>query len=81
MAQLFSAEYWLLWAVVLAAALFFPARNLIWVLYVRRATAKSGSKIGDAEKARLRVRASVTAGLICAIFALLYTRTLFGGGS
>lgn len=79
MAELFSPQYWLLWAVVLAVALFFPVRQLIWVLYVRRAQNAQGAELDDAEKERLKRRASVTSALLCLVFSLLYTMHLYSG--
>ena len=79
MAQLFSQDYFLLWAAVLAIALFLPVRQLIWVLYVRRAMAKAG-EIDQAEQERLKRRAGVTSALICVVFSVLYTANLFKGG-
>lgn len=79
MAALFSPETWPFWAAALAIALFFPTRQLIWVLYVRRA--QKAAEVDDAERARLRRRASVTAALICAIFSALYVSHLFAGPS
>ena len=76
MEALFTKDYMLLWAFVLALALFFPARRLIWVIYVRRA-ARQGEP-DEAERERLRRRAGVTAGLICFVFAFIYTAQLFG---
>ncbi|MDD9904191.1 MAG: hypothetical protein OXT06_11525 [Rhodospirillaceae bacterium] len=79
MAEIFSAEYQYLWAVVLAGALFLPVRRLIWVLMVRRAT--RSAEIDEKEQERLRRRASFTATLLCFIFSFLYTATLFDGRS
>ena len=78
MAAIFSADYQLLWAAVLTLALFFPVRKLIWVLYVRRAQGRAD--IDDAEQARLRKRASVTAVLLCGVFSYFYTAHLLLGG-
>ncbi len=75
MANFFSADYQYLWAAVLALALFLPVRRLIWILLVRRA--ERSAQIDDAEKQRLRQRAAVTAALLCFVFSLLYTATLF----
>ncbi|MGF1608570.1 MAG: hypothetical protein ACFCUQ_04190 [Kiloniellales bacterium] len=75
MEALFSKDYGLLWAVLLALALFLPVRQLLWVLYVRRAQ-KTGEDIETA-KQRLKRRASFTAGLLCFVFAYLYTNYLF----
>jgi len=79
MADIFSPSYWLLWAAVLAAALFLPVRNLIFVLYVRRSE-RAGGKADEAEKQRLRRRAGATAALLSLLFALLYTNYLFNAG-
>ena len=38
-----------IWVVVLTAALFFPVRQLIWVLYVRKKQ-KSQKTVSDDEK-------------------------------
>ena len=78
MAALFSADYQLLWTAVLALGLFFPVRKLIWVLYVRRA--QKTADVDDAEQARLRKRAGVTAALLCLVFAFFYTAHLLGDG-
>lgn len=79
MAELFSPQYWLLWAAILAVALFFPVRQLIWVLYVRRAQNAQGTELDEAETERLKRRASVTAALLCLVFSVLYTLHLFSG--
>lgn len=75
MEALFSKDYMLLWLVALAAALFFPVRHLIWVLYVRRAS-KAG-EVDETERQRLKLRAGFTAALLCLAFAFLYTQHLF----
>ena len=49
MAELFTAKYLLLWALALGAALFMPVRQLIWVLYVRRAE-RDGAETSDEER-------------------------------
>jgi hypothetical protein len=64
-----------LWTFVLALALFVPVRQLIWVLYVRRAAREQ--EPDEAEKTRLKRRASVTAGLLCFVFSIAYTTYLF----
>ncbi len=75
MAELFTAEYALLWTVAMALALFFPVRRLIWVLYVRRAE-RDGEE--DAERRqRLLKRAGMTAALLSFVFAYFYITWLF----
>lgn len=72
---LFTQQFWYLWAAVLGVALFFPARRLIWVLLVRRAQ-KAGTD-NEAERARLRRRAGMTAALLCFVFAFAYVNHIF----
>ena len=76
MEALFTRDYMLLWALVLGVALFYPVRQLIWVLYMRRAH-RSGEP-DQAEGLRLKRRATATAVLLCLVFSLLYTGHLFG---
>ncbi|MBC8268825.1 MAG: hypothetical protein H8E36_08760 [Rhodospirillaceae bacterium] len=75
---LFTAEYQWLWTVVLGAALFFPVRQFIWGLSVRRADAK-GLDVDEAASLRLKRSANVTAGLLCFVFSVLYVNHLFNG--
>ena len=80
METLFTSEYSSLWAVLLAAALFIPVRQLIWVMTVRRALRKGGGeKVDDAEQARLKKRAGVTSALLCLLFSFAYVQVLFTG--
>lgn len=72
---LFTREFFLLWAALLAVALFFPVRHLVWMLYVRGAERQG--ETDEAERLRLKKRASVTAALICLVFSFLYTDYLF----
>ena len=74
---LFRQDYWLVWALALGLALFFPVRNLIWALMVRRAERKQPTD--EAERRRLRKRAAATAGLLCFVFAVVFTKQLFQG--
>ncbi len=81
MEELFSAKYQYLWMILLAAMLFLPVRQLIWVLMVRRAQKKLGQDIDIAEQDRLRNRAAVTAALLCFVFSAFYVLNLFQGQS
>jgi hypothetical protein len=78
MAALNSPDYIWLWTLLLAAALFYPVRQLIWVIQVRRA--ERDGRQDDARRALLRSRATVTAILLCAVFSFLYTAHLFSAG-
>ncbi len=78
MEALFTSDYLYMWVAILAAALFIPARQLIWALTVRRAIQKGGEEnVDDAELQRLKRRAGVTAALLCLLFALAYVHWLF----
>ena len=77
MADLFTKQYVPLWTLVLAAMLFFPVRQLIWVLYVRRAEA--GGPTDDARKMALKRRAGITSALLSFAFSSFYTTYLFMG--
>ncbi len=62
-----------LWSVALAAALFFPVRQLIWVLAVRREQRRTGGQVPDENVRRhLNGRAGFTSALLCLIFAAVY---------
>lgn len=76
MQNLFSAEYQWLWTVVLGGALFFPVRQVIWALSVRRIDARGGD-VDEAESLRLKRRASVTSALLCFLFSVLYVNSLY----
>lgn len=80
MEALFTSEYSTLWAVLLAAALFIPVRQLIWVMTVRRARRKGGEeKMDAAEMGRLKKRAGFTSALLCLLFSFAYVNVLFKG--
>ena len=65
-----------IWVTVLSVALFFPVRQMIWVLYVRRKQ-KTQKTVSDDEKKRLKKRASFTAVLLCIVFSYLYVTQVF----
>ncbi len=77
MERYFTSDYQLLWALALALALFYPMRQLIWVLYVRRAQRKA--KLDDAQRQTLKRRAGYTAALLGFVFSYFYTLQLFQG--
>lgn len=78
MAAYFTADYQILWALVLTLALFIPVRHLIWSLSIRRAENRDGPT-NDEQKLALKKRAGVTAILLCFVFAYFYTGQLFSG--
>ncbi len=78
---MFAPDSRWLWLVALAVALFFPVRQLIWVMAVRRAQRRAGGQLPD-EKFRhyLKGRAGVTSALLCLIFASIYAGVMLGVG-
>ena len=65
-----------IWVIILSVALFFPVRQLIWVLYVRKKQ-KSQTTISDDEKITLKKRATLTSVLLCIVFSYLYVSQVF----
>jgi len=65
-----------IWIVLLSTALFFPVRQLIWVLYVRKKQ-KSQTTVSDNEKKGLKKRATFTSIFLCIVFSYLYVSQVF----
>ena len=65
-----------IWVVLLSMALFFPVRQLIWVLYVRKKQ-KTQQSISEEEKNSLKKRATLTAVLLCIVFSYVYVKQVF----
>ena len=65
-----------IWVILLSIALFFPVRQLIWVLYVRRKQ-KSQKTVSDEERKVLKKRATFTSILLCIVFSYLYVIQVF----
>ena len=65
-----------IWVVLLSTALFFPVRQLIWVLYVRKKQ-KTQQSVSDDEKKDLKKRATFTSILLCIVFSYLYVIQVF----
>ena len=64
------------WVILLSTVLFFPVRQLIWVLYVRKKQKTQGS-VSEEEKSVLKKRATFTAILLCIVFSYLYVKQVF----
>ena len=64
------------WVIVLSVALFFPVRQLIWVLYVRKKQ-KTQREVTENEKKNLKKRANFTSVLLCIVFSYLYVMQVF----
>ena len=65
-----------IWVIVLTTALFFPVRQLIWVLYVRKKQ-KSQKSVSDNEKISLKKRANFTSILLSIVFSYVYVSQVF----
>ena len=65
-----------IWVILLSAALFFPVRQMIWVLYVRKKQ-KSQQTVSDDEKKSLKKRANFTSILLCIVFSYIYVSQVF----
>ena len=65
-----------IWVLVLTTALFFPVRQMIWVLYVRKKQ-KSQGNVSEEEKKILKKRATFTAILLCVVFSYVYVKQVF----
>ena len=65
-----------LWIALLSVALFFPVRQLIWVLYVRKKQ-KAQQTVTDEEKKTLKRRATFTSALLCVVFSYIYVNQVF----
>ena len=65
-----------IWIVLLSTALFYPVRQLIWVLYVRKQQ-KIQQSVSEQEKKSLKKRASITAVLLCIVFSYIYVKQVF----
>ena len=65
-----------IWVLVLSVALFFPVRQLIWVLYVRKKQ-KTQKNVSEEEIKKEKKRATFTSILLCVVFSYLYVVQVF----
>ena len=65
-----------IWVCALSTALFFPVRQMIWVLYIRKKQ-KTQKIVSDDEKKSLKKRATFTSVLLCVVFSYLYVIQVF----
>ena len=65
-----------LWILLLSIVLFFPVRQLIWVLYVRKKQ-KAEKIVSDEEKKTLKKSATFTSALLCIVFSYVYVNQVF----
>ena len=64
------------WIILLSLVLFFPVRQLIWTLYVRKKQ-KAQQSVSEEEKMSLKKRATFTSVLLCIVFSYLYVSQVF----
>ena len=64
------------WVIILSIALFFPVRQLIWVLYVRKKQ-KTQQTVSEDEKKILKKRANFTSILLSIVFSYIYVSQVF----
>ena len=65
-----------IWVILLTTVLFFPVRQMIWVLYVRKKQ-KTQKEVSDDEKKTLKKRATFTSVLLCIVFSYIYVSQVF----
>ncbi len=78
MSELFGSYSDAVWTVILALLLYYPVRQLIWTLSVRRAERRDGPT-DDNRRLALKRRANFTAALLSFVFAYLLTASLMSG--
>ena len=65
-----------IWVILLTTALFFPVRQLIWVLYVRKKQ-KAQKIVSEDEKKILKKRSTFTSIFLCIVFSYIYVNQVF----
>ena len=65
-----------MWVILLSSALFYPIRQLIWVLYVRKKQ-KIQKIVSEEEKKILKKRANFTSIFLSIVFSYLYVTQVF----
>ena len=74
--EIYRAFHDPIWVLVLSAALFFPVRQLIWVLYVRKKQ-KAQKNVSEEEIKKEKKRATFTSIFLCIVFSYLYVVQVF----
>tara|TARA_B110000438_G_scaffold141325_1_gene136384 strand:+ start:366 stop:656 length:291 start_codon:yes stop_codon:yes gene_type:complete len=64
------------WTLLLSAALFYPVRQLIWILYVRKKQ-KIQQSVSEDEKKILKKRATFTSVFLSIVFSYIYVTQAF----
>lgn len=74
MEELFRNQW--LWTIALGMALYFPVRQLIFTLAVRREERRLGHATEASRQGEIKRRVSFTAALLCFTFAVIYVHVL-----
>jgi len=64
------------WTLLLSASLFYPVRQLIWILYVRKKQ-KIQKSVSEDEKKILKKRATFTSVFLSIVFSYIYVTQAF----
>ena len=64
------------WIILLSITLFFPVRQMIWVLYVRKKQ-KAQKIVSEDEKKILKKRSTFTSIFLCIVFSYIYVNQVF----
>ena len=65
-----------MWILLLSSALFYPIRQLIWVLHVRKKQ-KIQKLVSEEEKKVLKKRANFTSIFLSIVFSYIYVTQVF----
>ena len=65
-----------LWTLLLSITLFYPVRQLIWILYVRK-TQKKQKSVTEEEKKILKKKANFTSIFLSIVFSYIYVTQVF----
>ena len=65
-----------MWIIFLSSALFYPIRQLIWVLYVRKKQ-KMQKLVSEEERKVLKKRANFTSIFLSIVFSYIYVSQVF----
>ena len=68
----------ILWVLLLAAALFWPVSHLIWTFSVRRQQRKLQMDLSEKEILAQKQRARFISAIICIVFSMLYNLSRLG---
>jgi hypothetical protein len=64
------------WTILLSIALFFPIRQLIWILYFRKKQ-KTQKLVSEEERKILKKRATFTSIFLSIVFSYIYVTQVF----